>query len=222
MIFSTEIDTAAKKIWDYMLMHQPLKKADVIFVLGNRDTRGAEHAAKLYFEGWAPVIVFSGSGNIHNDRPGREKFVGSTEAEVFADIAIKLGVPRDIIIIENKSQNTGQNYEFCIARLKERGINPKIIIAVQKPYMERRTYATGKVWLPDIELIVSSPASTYETYPTESMDKDWLINGIVADMQRIKEYPKKGFQTPQDIPADVWNAYEFLVAQGFTKRLIRD
>ncbi len=44
-------ETAAQKIWDYMLMHHVLKKADVIFVLGNRDTRVAECAAQLYF-GW--------------------------------------------------------------------------------------------------------------------------------------------------------------------------
>jgi len=39
-------------------------------------------------------------------------------------------------------------------------------------------------------------------------------------MQRIKEYPKKGFQIEQEIPDDVWVAYEFLVEAGYTNRLI--
>ena len=59
-----EVDAAARKIWDYMLMHHELKKADVIMVLGNRDTRVAERAAQLWLDGWAPVLLCSGSGSI--------------------------------------------------------------------------------------------------------------------------------------------------------------
>lgn len=50
--------------------------------------------------------------------------------------------------------------------------------------------------------------------------KDYLITMMVGDIQRLKEYPKRGWQIPQDIPADVWAAYEFLVAKGYTDRLI--
>ncbi len=213
-------DTAAQKIWDYMLMHHELKKSDVIFVLGNRDTRVAECAAQLYLDGWAPVLLCAGSGSIHNHKPGREQFAGSTEAEVFANIAIKIGVPKEALIIENQSQNTGQNYEFAIKKLHEHGIEPKRMILVQKPYMERRTYATGKVWLPDVELLVTSPQISFHDYPIEGRDKNNVINTMVGDLQRIKEYPKKGFQIEQSIPSDVWAAYEYLLAQGYTERLI--
>ena len=116
-------DQAIQKIWDYMHMNHKLKKADVIFVLGNRDIRVAEYAAKLYHDEFAPVILFSGSGDIHNHKPGREQFAGSTEAEVFADVAQKLGVPQTAILIENKSQNTGDNYKFAIELLKQKGIS---------------------------------------------------------------------------------------------------
>ncbi len=216
------VEAAAQKIWDYMLMHQTLQKADVIFVLGSRDTRVAEYAAQLYFDGWAPILVFAGSGSIHNHKPGREQFIGTTEAELFADIAINMGVPKEKIIIENESQNTGQNYEFAIKKLKDRGIDPKKVILVQKPYMERRTYAAGKVWLPNVELLVTSPPIAFEDYPIDERSKEQFINTMVGDLQRIKEYPKRGFQIEQDIPEDVWNAYEYLIAQGYTKRLIKD
>ena len=43
---------------------------------------------------------------------------------------------------------------------------------------------------------------------------------IVIDLQRIKEYPAKGFQIEQDILANVWDAFEFLVSAGYTKSLI--
>ncbi len=182
---SMTTDTATKIIWDYMLMHHDLKKSDVIFVLGNRDTRVAEHAAHLYLDGWAPVILFSGSGTVNNHKVGREKFIGTTEAEVFADIAIKNGVPKEAVFIENQSQNTGQNYEFGIKKLNERGITPTRIILVQKPYMERRTYATGKVWLPNMELIVTSPAISLEDYPDEAQNKDQMISSMVGALKSI-------------------------------------
>ena len=110
--FGFTMEEAKQKIWDYMQMNHELKKADVIIVLGSFDTNVGVYAAKLWLEGLAPILVCSGSGTIHHDNGAYDAFVGSTEAEVFADIARKEGVPNEAIIIENKSQNTGQNYEF--------------------------------------------------------------------------------------------------------------
>jgi hypothetical protein len=42
---------------------------------------------------------------------------------------------------------------------------------------------------------------------------------MVGDLQRIKLYPAKGFQIYQDIPADVWAAFEELVEAGYNQRL---
>jgi len=142
--------------------------------------------------------------------------------------AIKMGVPKEHIIIENQSQNTGQNYEFTTALLQERGVSireHKTIIAVQKQFMERRTYATGKVWWPDVDLLVTSPPMTMADYPasnpTIAAAGDHWVCAMVGDLQRIREYPTKGFQIAQEIPVDVWQAFEALVRAGYTKCLIK-
>jgi hypothetical protein len=44
---------------------------------------------------------------------------------------------------------------------------------------------------------------------------------MVGDLQRIKMYPAKGFQVYQEIPGDVWEAFEQLVALGFDKHLMK-
>ena len=44
---------------------------------------------------------------------------------------------------------------------------------------------------------------------------------LVGDLQRIKEYPKKGFQIEQEISPEVWEAYEYLVGLGYTNYLIK-
>ncbi len=49
-----------------------------------------------------------------------------------------------------------------------------------------------------------------------------LINVMVGDLQRIKIYPKKGFQIHQEIPKDVWSAYEGLVELGYIAHMIKE
>jgi len=210
----TEVDLLAKKVWDYLKLDNKLEKADAILVLGSHDIRVAERGAQLFLEDWAPLIIFSG---------GRGRLTAEwmkTEADSFAEIAIKIGVPKNKIIIENKSTNTGENIQFTKELLAKMKLNPKKFILVQKPYMERRAYATFKKVWPEKEAIVTSPQISYEKYPTEELPKEEIINIMVGDLQRIKIYPAKGFQIPQDIPDDVWDAYEKLVKLGFTKHLV--
>ena len=71
-------------------------------------------------------------------------------------------------------------------------------------------------------LLVTSPQISFEKYPTDDIPLDRVINIMIGDLQRIKLYPAKGFQIFQDIPVEVWNAYERLVALGFDKHLMKD
>ena len=212
-----EIDALAKTIWDYHHMNHQLKKADCIFVLGSLDTRVAEYAADLFLQGLAPYIIFSGGlGSLTTN------IFKKPEAEIFADIAITKGVPEDKIIIENKSTNTGENVLFTKEILKQRGLDLHSFILVQKPYMERRTYATFKKIWPEKEFIVTSPQINFEDYPNNEISNKMVINIMVGDLQRIKVYPERGFQIYQEIPKNVWEAYEKLVKCGFISHLIKD
>jgi uncharacterized SAM-binding protein YcdF (DUF218 family) len=223
----TSKDDAITLIWNYMHLHHKLSQADAIFVLGSFDTRVADYAAQLFLQGLAPILVCAGSGTVHAGVGACADVLmdGSTEAEVFADIARKAGVPDDAILIENQSQNTGQNYEFTSKLLEEKGVQLKKVIAVQKPFMERRTYATGKIWWADVEILVTSPRyERWQEYPigneVVNIEEHWL-HCMVGDLQRIKEYPKRGFQIEQEMPDDVWEAYNTLVDLGYTKMLIK-
>ena len=46
-----------------------------------------------------------------------------------------------------------------------------------------------------------------EGYSEGMIDRDEIIKIMVGDLQRIKIYPELGFQIPQDIPKEVWDAY---------------
>lgn len=214
----SKIDSLAKIVWNYHLMHQQLQKCDAVFTLCSLDPRVAERAAQLYLEGFGGLLIFSGGFS----EITRSMFEGS-EADHFAAIARRMGVPEDRIIIENKSTNTGENVRFTYDLLKSKSLHLHSFILVQKPYMERRTYATFKKQWPDLDtqITVTSPQIPYEKYFNDENPKDLTINLMVGYLQRIKEYPKKGFQIEQNIPARVWEANQQLIALGYDKELIR-
>ncbi len=215
MSHSDTTTNPAKTIWDYHHLHHQLKKADLILVLGSHDTRVAERGAQLFLDGWAPWLMFSGGlGRLTSG------MWEQSEADKFSGIAIKMGVPKDKILVENQSTNTGENIRFSRELLRRHNLSPQKFILVQKPYMERRTYATfGQNW-PEKEIIVTSPQISFDDYPNGQISSDDVINIMVGDLQRIAIYPKQGFQIAQEIPVDVWDAFEQLVALGYTKHLI--
>ncbi len=86
--------------------------------------------------------------------------------------------------------------------------------------MERRAYATFCKQWPNVECLVTSPQISYEEYATDEVFRELFINLMVGDLLRIKEYPAQGFQIHQDIPDDVWEAYEKLVVLGYNKYLV--
>jgi uncharacterized SAM-binding protein YcdF (DUF218 family) len=215
-MINQEALTLAKKLWNYHQLHHKLERSDCILVLGSLDTRTADRGADIYLQGYAPIIIFSGGlGKLTKD------LWKGTEAELFATIALDKGVPREAIFIENKSTNTGENILFTQQLLEEKKLNVERFIVVQKPYMERRSYATFKKHWPDKKLIVTSPLLSFEEYPNDTISVEKLINMMVGDLQRIKLYPEKGFQVYQEIPDDVWGAYERLVEMGFNQQLVK-
>lgn len=214
-MITPEVRTLAKKIWEYHHVNHRLVPSDCILTLGSHDTRVAERAAELYLQGWAPLLIFAGGlGRL------TEGMWTESEADLFARIAMEKGVPAEAILIENRSTNTGENIQLVRQLLSEKDLNPQTFILVQKPYMERRTFATfAKAW-PGKAFIVTSPQLSFEAYPTTDIPLENVINIMVGDLQRIKLYPEKGFQVYQEIPADVWQAFERLVDLGFNKQLV--
>jgi hypothetical protein len=109
---------------------------------------------------------------------------------------------------------------FTRRLLAERGLDPASFILVQKPYMERRSYATFMKRWPEKRAIVTSPQAGNTEYlagySNDALTADDVVGIMVGDLQRIRDYPARGFQIPQEIPADVWAAYEELVALGYT------
>jgi len=215
-----QIYKLAETIWDYHRMQQQVAKADAILVLCSHDERVAERGAQLFLEGFAPLVIFSGGHGAITRQLWREP-----EAERFAHIAMSMNVPRESILIEPESTNTGENFRFTKRLLDQKGLNPHKFIVVQKPYMERRSYATFRKMWPEKEVIVTSPQVSFgsyvEEYANRSLSAADVVSIMVGDLQRIKIYPARGFQIEQEIHEAVCQAFEVLVRAGYDKYLIQ-
>jgi uncharacterized SAM-binding protein YcdF (DUF218 family) len=213
------IYTLAEKIWHYHQMKHRLEKADAILVLCSHDKKIAERGAQLFLDGWAPLLIFAGGQGSITREMWREP-----EADLFADIALSMGVPSERILIENKSTNTGENILFTKQILVEKQIDPQKFLLVQKPYMERRSFATFRKMWPEKEVLVTSPQVSFDEYldgyTNQKLSADDVISIMVGDLQRVKLYHEKGFQIYQEIPHDIWSAYEELIRAGYNQRLV--
>lgn len=210
----------AQTIWNYMRYEQPLEKTDLILGLGNHDIRTAEWTAKLWNDNWAPRILFTGNKGV-----ATEGVLDLPEAEWFATRARELGVPSKALLIEPEATNTSQNLTFAHRLLLERDIRVQKMIIVSKPYMLRRAYATFMKQWPDDdkpEVIMSAVNVTLEEYCLGETDSfEYMTNIMVGDLQRIMEYPGRGFQIEQDVPDEVKQAFDELVKRGYDKHLLQ-
>ncbi len=207
-------------LWDYLGMHQKPEQADCIVGFGNFNDNIARRAAELYQAGYAPYVLFT--GGLGRNTLG---LLPEPEAVRFARVATECGVPEANILIEDKSTNTAENIRFTRALLEERGLPHGRILGVHQPFMERRITAAMGVYWQEARFSVTSPQVTIEQYLTDArkqgVTENAAISVIVGDFQRMDLYAKKGYQLPQKIPAEAWDAFHRLVAMGYDRQLAK-
>ena len=207
-------------IWDYLGMHQPPETADVIVGFGNFNTNIARRAAELYLQGLAPLVLFTGGLGRNT-----EGLLPEPEAVRFARVAMECGVPEKAIVQEPNSANTAENILFTRRLLEERCIPHHQILGVHQPFMERRITAAMGVYWPEQAFRVTSPQISIPDYLADAqkqgITENAAVSVIVGDFQRIDLYAKKGYQTPQYIPPEAWEAFHRLVEMGFDTQLAK-
>lgn len=206
----------AALIWGYHQMGHALRRCDAAIGLGSHDLGVPAYAAELFHAGWFPTLVFTGARN-----PTRPELFPRGEAIHFREHALALGVPDTAILTEPEATNTGLNITLSRAVLEAAGHRPRTVMVICMPYMQRRAYATvGKVW-PDVEVVCASQPLAFDDYVKTIGDARHVVNQLVGDLQRVIEYPRLGFATAQPVPEDVHAAYDRLLTDGFTTRLLR-
>ena len=150
-------------LWSYNNLKQDLKPADFIFVMCSYNLEIADRAYQLFEDKMGDFIAVSG-GVAHQDDLLSTGW-NDPEAVVFQNRLLELGVPPEVIVLEDKAQNCGENIQFTKRILEERSLKSGLI--VQKPYMERRAFATAEKQWSDMSWQVTSPSVSYDAYAQE-------------------------------------------------------
>ena len=207
-------------IWDYLRLGENPQKADCIVAFGNFNTDIARRAAQLYHEGWADRILFTGGLGRNT-----EGLLPEPEARRFAAVAMECGVPETAIVLEDRSANTKENIVFTREKLQSLGLPCGRILGVHQPFMERRICAAMGVYWPEVSFSVTSPQVTLAQYLQRALEqgvsREASICVIVGDFQRMDLYARLGYQLPQHIPQEAWQAFHQLVDMGYDKQLAK-
>jgi DUF218 domain len=215
-----EVLRLARILWDYSLVPREPAPADVIVALGTNDLRVAEHAADLFLCGYGSMLVCTGGVAHQGDLLATAW--AKTEAEMFAEVAVRCGVPCDRILLEKRATNTAENLVLTRELMDNADIHPRSAVFAVKPFMQRRVWATLPVKWPGLTATLSSPPLSLDDYFTAELPAEKVINIIMGDVQRLWVYGQRGWSVPQPVPPEVKAAFDRLLALGFTKHLIAD
>lgn len=104
------------------------KKVDAIVAVSGGDTSArTDEAVRLYKQGWADTLIFSGAAQDKS---------GPSNAAVMRTNAIGAGVPASAISIEEQGETTKQNADKTQQLLEDKNI--KTVILVTSAYHQRR------------------------------------------------------------------------------------
>ncbi len=203
-----------RTLWEYMRLKEKIRPCDIILGLGSYDENIPIRAAELYKAGFGKKIIFSGGlGRLTED------YFIQTEAEIFRDIAVSLGVPSGDIYIENESSNTGENFHMTDDLIHEENLDVSSILVVTKPAVERRVRAAFDMQMPNYKGIITSPKISFRDYMcyyySQGFPLESIISITVGDAQRLMVYYYEGYQKFVNIPVWVIEAYNKLCEAGY-------
>lgn len=204
---------AARTLWDYQNLAKDqegeLAASDLILALGSNELRVADRAAELWQAGSAPRIIVSGGNSFKKgDRP--------TEAERFRDRLIELGVPAEVILLENRATKTPDNIQYSRELLGTDDRAPERIILVGAPQHTRRIALTALKQWPEPTFVTAAPRETFEEFfATTPYYQIGKIRSLAGQTLRNLVYAEKGDIAYDTIPADVTEATNFLLEAGY-------
>lgn len=135
------------QITDLLFMDDRPEPADLALAFGYVDPDGARHrarhAAALFHAGLVPRLMLSGGGS-HRDNP-------ESGAGLMLRVVLDLGVPRDVVLVEDRSRTTFENVSRSVALLGELDLldAARTILLVSCPWHMRRVSLIARAGFPD-------------------------------------------------------------------------
>lgn len=139
-------------ITGYLFVADAPERVDVIFIPGSPFPEPMERAVRLYFDGFAPLLLPSGNCWLFHRR-GADCL---SECDMLAGIAERSGVPAHAILREDKARHTLDNARLSRKLLDDAGIPVKTAIICCQSFHGRRCLKAYGKYFRDVKLVVCS------------------------------------------------------------------
>jgi uncharacterized SAM-binding protein YcdF (DUF218 family) len=172
-----------------------------------------DYACNLIRQGLAPQLILTGKrGN------WTQHLWDLPEAQVFRNRALEQGIEEASILIEEQATNFGENIAF-VRRLAP-GVRRAVFVT--KPNSVLRVALTIPVQWPEVTAYVDSPPLEFPRDVSQVIGVFGVIHEMVGDLDRILQYPARGFQIPHEVPPPILDAWRALIAAGFREHLLTE
>ena len=159
-----------QEITDYIFLEDRLERADAIFIPGCARPEHTEEAARVYKEGYAPLLLPSGGytkvqGSFQGVSKEGQKYGTdfACEADFLEAVLLQNGVPASAILKECEAKTK--------LLIQKRGIHLKKAILCCKAHHARRSFLYYSMVFPEVEIlihpVVVDHISSEDWYKTE-------------------------------------------------------
>lgn len=175
---------------DFIFVEDAPEKADVLFVPGGAYGEIAEHAARLYRQGYVPRILVSGKYSITEGRfagakspASYRKYSYRTECEFLSDILLKNGVPPEAILQEEEATFTYENAINSRALTDSLGLSVRTAIISCQAYHARRCLLYFSLLYPDTRFLICPAVTRGISRDTWMLDPE-KIDLVLGEVER--------------------------------------
>lgn len=175
---------------DFIFVEDAPEKADVLFVPGGAYGEIAEHAARLYRQGYVPRILVSGKYSITEGRfagakspASYRKYSYRTECEFLSDILLKNGGPPEAILQEEEATFTYENAINSRALTDSLGLSVRTAIISCQAYHARRCLLYFSLLYPDTRFLICPAVTRGISRDTWMLDPE-TIDLVLGEVER--------------------------------------
>jgi uncharacterized SAM-binding protein YcdF (DUF218 family) len=210
---STSSDTLAHaaRLWAYLAAMRKRGPCDAVVVCCSYDLRVCDYACELLKQGLAERLVLTGrSGN------WTRHLWSVPEARVFEQRALANGLEAGKILLEEQATNFGENIAF----VRRSWPALRRVTFVTKPNSVLRVALTVPVRWPEVEAYVDAPPFVFPEDVSNIIGVLGVIHEMVGDIDRVQQYPSRGFQQAHPLPEPILESWHHLVKAGFGCHLL--
>ena len=179
---------AFPRLGAWLVVEDPLVKADAVVVLGGTMYERPLEAVEIFKEGWAPrIYLFQQVADWGEAVLIERGFPYTREVDLQVDVLVRLGVPREAIVILEQAGSTSEESDDVLA-LAMREKYSRVIVVTSKQHTRRARLAMHRKLNPAGVQVMVRPSR----FDRSDVDRWWAnrstLRFTLFETQRLLGY----------------------------------